>query len=890
VSRPPRRALRAALALVALSSPIVPRARRVEWRRQWAADLQHQSAFLDSHGGGRSAAVDLLWRARGAFTHAWILRLRSVSMPTFMSDVRYGARMLVKRPGFAAVAVILLGLGVGANTAIYSWIDAVLLAPLHGAAHADSVVVVKGTTLTRRDISVSYPNYGDMRDRLPESIDGLVAFRTVAFNIRIDGDAERAWGELVSANIFSVLGVSPLHGRLLVPDDDRAPGASAVAVVSYDFWQRRFGGSPSAVGRVVAINGTPFTIVGVAPPDFSGATTSMRLDVWVPMMMQPAVYGGGDRLNSRGNAWLNVLARLSPGHDLPAAQRDLARVAAQLTEEFPDVNAERGVALYPMWRDPQSAAAVLGPVFGLLVAVTAVVLLIVCANLASLLIARGTVRQREIAVRLALGASRTRIVRQLLTESLLLAIAGGALGLIAAVFMSRGLGALVPPTPLPIATEVDFSGRVALVSFALALATTLFFGLAPALQASRPALVPTLKESRGLAGSGRRRVRSALVVGQVALSILLLVGAGLFVRTFENARSADAGFDLHDGVLASLDLLPAGYDAERGALFFRDLLADLREVPGIESAAIARDIPLTLGNSGSDTTVEVEGYVPAEGEELTTYYDRISPGFFDTMGIPLVSGRAFDDRDTGQSEAVIIVNRTMAERYWPGGEAVGKRVNVGDWMTVVGVVEDVSYRGVGVRARPYMYLPLYSQYRPDVTLIVRTTGDPVGVLGGIRTALSARDGNVPLFDVRTMEAHREMGALLPRMAAVMLAAFGGVSLVLASVGLYGLLAFVVTQRTPEIGVRLALGADRDGIVRLVVGQGLRLAAVGGAIGLGLAALLLPLASSQLVGVGPRDGFTYALASAVLVGTAVFASYLPARRAAGVDPIQALRYE
>ncbi len=885
-----RGALRAALALVALAAPVVPRARRNDWRRQWSADLEHQASFLAAHPGGRTAAVDLLWRARGAFTHACVLRFRSFAMPAFFADARYGARMFLKRPGFAAVAVILLGLGVGANTAIYSWIDAVLLMPLRGAAHADAMVVVKGTTLTRRDISVSYPNFADMRDRLPASIDGLAAFRTVALNIRIDADAERAWGELVSANMFSVLGVSPLHGRLLVPGDDSAPGASAVAVVSHDYWQRRFGGSPSAVGRVVAINGTPFTIVGVAPPDFRGATTSMTLDIWVPMMMQPAVYTGGDRLNSRGNAWLNVLARLSPGHDLPSAQRDLARVAAALAEEFPDVNRDRGVALYPMWRDPQSAAAVIGPVLGLLLAVTAVVLLIVCANLASLLLARATVRQREIAVRLALGASRTRIVRQLLTESLLLALAGGALGLLFAVFMSRGLGGLVPPSPLPIAIDVDFTGRVPLVSFGLALAATIVFGLVPALQSSRPALVPTLKESRGLAGSSRRRLRNALVVGQVALSILLLVGAGLFVRALDNARVADAGFDLEDGLLASVDLLPAGYDAERGTLFFGGLIDDLRSVPGVESAAFARDMPLTLGNSGSDTTVEVEGYVPAEGEELTTYYDRISPGFFETMGIPVVAGRAFEDRDTSQSEGVIVVNRTMAERYWPGEDPIGRRVRVGDWMTVVGVVEDVAYRGVGVAVRPYMYVPLYNWYRPDVTLVVRTAGDPGRVLDGVRAAIRARDANVPLFDVRTVEAHREMGALLPRMAAVMLAMFGAAALVLASVGLYGLLAFVVAERTPEIGVRLALGADRAGIVRLVVGQGLRLALVGGAIGLGLASLVLPLASSQLVGVSPRDGLTYALVFAVLVGVAGVASYLPARRAAGVDPIRALRYE
>ena len=884
--------LRTALQVVAAAALVVPRARRADWRRQWTADLHHQCAFLESHGAGAAAAFDLLARTRGAITHAWILRWRAVSMPESLTDVRYGVRAFASRPGFTAVAVLLLGLGIGANTAIYGWIEAFLLIPLKGASRAADLVVVKGATPTRRDISVSYPNYADMRDRLaasPASVDGLVAFRSVALNVRIDDMAERAWGELATANLFEVLGVTPLHGRLLVPDDDRAPRSSAVAVISHDYWRRRFSADPAVVGRVVAINGTPFTIVGVAPPGFYGATTGMRLDVWVPMMMQTAVYGG-DRLTQRGNAWLTVLARLTPGHQLAEAERDLSRLARQLEAEHPEVNKDRGVAIYPMWRDPQSAAAIVGPMLAVLVAVTGIVLLIVCANLAGLLLARGATRQREIAVRLALGASRARIVRQLLTESLLLAAAGGIAGLVCAVFISRGLTSLVPPTPLPIATDVDWTGRVPLVSFGIALLTTLVFGLVPALQSSRPALVPSLKEARIVPGGGRRRLRQVLVAGQVALSIALLAGAGLFVRTFEYARRADAGFTLEAGLLASLDLLPAGYDAERGTALFRDLLADIRSLPGVQSAAIARDMPLTLGGSGSDTGVEVEGYVPAEGEELTTYYDRISPDFFTTMGIRLIAGRPFTDRDTAASERVAIVNRTMAERYWPGGQAVGKRVMAGEWLTVVGVAEDVAYRGIGQAARPYLYLPLYGWYRSDVTLIVGTAGDPAGVLDGVRARLRERDANLALFDVRTVEAHRELGAFIPRTVAVMLGVFGLVAAVLASVGIYGLLAFVVAERTPEIGVRLALGADRRAIVRLVVGQGLRLTAVGVAIGLGLAAVLLPLASSQLVGVGPRDGWSYAVACLLLIAGAMAASYLPARRAASVDPLRAIRCE
>jgi len=882
--------LRVALGLLALAAPVVPRSRRGTWRRQWEADLRHQWAFLASQPGARFRRFDLLLRARGAFVHALVLRLRSLSMPTFLHDLRYGARMLTKRPGFTAVAVLLLGLGIGANGTIFSWTEGLLFRPISGAAHAASLLSLHGTTPTRDALSVSYPNFVDLRDRRPASVAGMTALRFIAVNIQTDGVPERAWAELVTADFFEVLGVTPAAGRVLTRDDDRATGGSPVVVLSHGYWQRRFDGSPAVVGRTINVNGTPFTVVGVAAPEFQGATTGMALDMWVPMSMQPAVYAGTDRLTQRGNSWLGVLVRPAEGSDISTVQAGLSRVAAQLAEEHPDVNEDRGVVLYPLWRDPQSAAAILGPVFGLLMAVTAVVLLIVCANLASLLLARGSSRRREIAVRLALGASRTRIVRQLLTESVLLAVLGGAAGLLFTLVTSRLLGAFIPPSPLPIDASVDLSLRVPLISFALALGTTVLFGLAPALQSSRPALVPTLKEARGMVGGGRRWLRGGLVAGQVALSVLLLVGAGLFVRTFQQARVADPGFDLEQGWLASLDLLPGGYDAERGRLLYRQLLQDVRALPGVESAAIGRDLPLIVGGSGSDTSVEIEGYVPAQGEEITIFYDRISPGFFGTLGVPLLAGRDFTDADAGDAQPVIVINRTMARRYWPDQDPVGGRVRIGDWATVVGVVDDMAYRGIGTPARPYMYLPLYSYYRPDVTLIVRTAADPGPVYEPLRAAVQARDANLPLFDVRTVAAHKDMSVFVPRLAALMLGLFGGLALLLAGVGLYGLLAFIVTERTAEIGVRLALGASSSGIVRLVVGQGLRLTALGGIIGVTLAAVLMPLAASQLVGVGAHDALTYATAVAVLLGGAMLASYLPARRAAAVDPIRALRHE
>jgi len=887
---PVARALGLALALVDLMAPVVPRSRRDAWRRQWAADLWYQWAFLvDQQGATARSGAELARRAAGSVPHALALRLRSWSQPMLMNDVRYGVRMLAKRPGFTATAILILGLGVGANATIFSWVEAFLLTPLPGVADADRLVSVHGTTRTRRNISLSWPNFADMRDAKPAGISGMAAHRAVAINVRTTGDPERAWAELVSADFFDVVGVPAALGRALVPDDDRAPGASAVAVLSHDYWQHRFAGDPGVVGTPISINGRPFTIVGVAPEGFRGAMAAIQMDLWVPMMMQEVVTAG-DRLTARGNAWLDVVARLSPGATIAEAQAGLSVTAAQLAAAWPDVNEDRGVAVYPLWRDPSSATAILAPVLGLLMAVVGIVLLIACANLANLLLARGAGRQREVAVRLALGASRRRIVAQLMTESALLALAGAAVGLAVAAWTSRLLGAFVPPTPLPIVTDANVSPGVFLFGVALALATTVVFGLAPALQASRPELVPSLKETLGAIGTRRRAwIRATLVVAQVSLSVVLLVGAGLFVRTLQNTEHADVGFDLEDGLLASIDLLPAGYDQARGTAFFKALRARVAAIPGVESAALARDIPLKLGG-GSDTSAEIEGYEPAPGEEITLFYDRVSPGYFETMGIELVSGRPLADTDTEGSARVVVINETMAKRYWKGQDPVGKRLRLGDWATVVGVVRDVTYTTVGAPPVSFMYLPVYQWYRPDTTLVVRTAAEPIAVAGSIRAALRSLDPNLPLFDVRTMTEHRDMAVFIPRLAATLLGAFGVLALLLATVGLYGLLAFTVSQRTQEIGVRVALGARREDILHLIVGQGLRLTLAGVAIGLAVALAAMPLVASQLVGVGARDGWSYAMTSLVLVAAAAVATYLPARRAAAVDPLRALRYE
>jgi predicted permease len=881
-------ALRAAQAAVRFASVVVPATRRHDWRRQWDADLFHQWAFLEAHPR-RGRTLDLLSRAGGAVPHALSLRFRSWNMPTLFNDLRHGARNLAARPGFTGVAILLLGLGIGANATVYAWVENFLLRPLPGVSRTADLVALHGTTRTRRDISVSNPNFADLAARRPESLSHLAAHRLIAVNVRAEAEPERAWAEIVTGDYFALLGVQPQHGRVLSSDDDRVPGGHPVAVISHRYWTRRFGARRAVIGSDIRINGAAFTVVGVAAERFRGGFPAVSTDLWVPMMMQRAVYPG-DRLTARGDAWLSALARLAPGASIDQARAGLSAVAAQLATEHPDVNTNRGIAVYTLATDPSTAAGILGPMFAVLAAVGGVVLLTVCANLASLLLVRGAARQREIAVRLALGASRLRIVRQLLAENVLLAAGGAAAGVVFALWASGLFRLFVPPTPQPIDADVILSLRLVLYSLGLALATTVVFGLVPALQISRPSLVPALKESRGAIG-GRRRtwVRNALVVTQVALSALLLAGAGLFARTLANAQRFDVGFDMEHGLLASIDLAPAGYDEPRGLALFDTLLQRIGAIPGVEAAALARDVPLKLGG-GSDTSVEIEGYVPSEGEEITIYYDRVSPDIFRALGVPLIAGRGFTPRDAAASERVIVINETMARRYWKDGDAIGRRVDFGGPATVVGVVGDLTYTSPGAAPVAYMYLPLAAYYRPDMTLVVRTTGDPAGVATPIRAALQSIDANLPLFDVSTMAERRGIVLFVPRLVATLLGVLGAAALVLAAVGLYGLLAFVVGQRTQEIGVRLALGAQPSELRRLIVRQGVRLAAIGVAGGLGLACVVLPLASSQLIGVGARDLTSYGGAALLLVGGAIAASYLPARRAAAIDPIEALRVD
>ena len=881
----PDRALRAARAAIAACAWLVPGDRRAAWRQQWEGDLAGQAAFLRARGGEEAAIRrDLLRRSTGALRHALWFRTRQWRTLMILQDLRHAFRSLVQRPGFTAAIVLTLGLAIGANATIFSWIDAVVLNPLPGVPRSSELVVVRFATPTRANLSFSYPNYRDVRDSRPEGLTGIAVYDQMPLSMRIDGAPERVWADIVSANIFEVLEVNAALGRTLLPSDDAA-GQSFVTVISDRLWRTRFDSDPEVVGRTVGLNGHRFTIVGVTPPTFRGVMSGFSMDLWVPVTMHP-VLTGDNRLEARGSGWMRGIARKLPGEAGEQADASLRVVASRLAAEHP-VNEGRTLRADPL--SEEGVSSVLGPVLGVVMAVVGLVLLIACANVSGLLLARAVSRRHEVAIRTALGASRFRLARQMFLESFVLALMGGIAGVAVAIWTSGGLDALLPPLPYPVLIGADLNPRVLLFSGGVVIFATIVFGLAPALSGSRTQLQSTLRSSRsGTTTLGRARLRRVLVVSQVALAMVLLICAGLFVRTLGNAYRVDPGFSQRNAVLASFDLNSLGYTEEKGIAFYDELLGRVGALPGVESATLSTLVPLTIGG-GSDTSPIIDGYTPGENEEVTVYYGMVAPRYFETMGIDIVAGRPIDERDRDGRAQAVVINETMARRYWPGRDAVGGRLRTGrEWSTVVGVARDGKYGSLAEPPRSVMYMPIAQAFRPDPVLLVATRADAAVVMGTVRETVTALAPDLAVYDVRTLEEHLRMSVAIPRMAALLLGIFGGVALTLAGIGLYGLVAFVVGQRTQEIGVRMALGADRRDILRNVMGQGARLAAAGLVVGGVLAALATPLMSSLLVDVSPTDVWTFGATAAVLLTVALVAAWIPARRAANLDPVRALR--
>ncbi|MFY9529813.1 MAG: ABC transporter permease [Candidatus Acidiferrales bacterium] len=815
-------------------------------------------------------------------------------METLWQDLRYGLRVLAKSPGFAAIAVLTLALGIGANSTIFSWINSTLLNPVPGLEHTSEFVSLSLGKTARNPFPLSYPDFVELRDK-NRSCSGLTGFSPSPMSLTGTSKPERVWGVVASANYFDVLGVRPVLGRGFLPAEDREPGGAPVAVISYRLWQTRFAANPSIVGQTMEIDRHPYTIIGVTPAIFQGGQTGLRADLWIPVMMEQQVIPGADRLHDHHYFWLFVLGRLRPGVTLQQGQQEMTLLIQRIAEQYPEEHkGHESVTMYPLWRAPYGANAAFSSLLPMLMAISGVVLLLACANVANLLLVRSIGRRREIAVRLSIGASRWRLVRQLLIESLVLALAGGGLAMLLTAWTAGTMMKFVPPTNLPLYLSVRADRVVLLVTFVLSILTGVIFGILPALRSSSVVPVAVLKEDSGSASGGlhRARLASGLVVAQVALSLFLLICAGLFIRSFRQAQLADPGFNAEHVLLASYDLFPAGYSEAAGIEFHRQLLAKLEALPGVQSVTLSNSVPFTFAGGGS-TSVKPEGYVWQAHESMEIPDAIVGPNYLRTMQIPVVAGREFTAQDAEKSQPGVIVNQAFADRYWPHQDALGKRLitDISDReFSVIGVARNSNYGELGETPRPFLFLPVYQLYRPGMIIHARVSGDPLTLASTVENAVHELNAELPVFDVTTLKSSEQLATVGRRIAGTFVGAFGLLALVLAAVGIYGVIAYTTRQRTHEIGIRMALGARRSDVFRLVLRQGLRLTLVGVVIGLVVSFGLTRFLGGLLFGVTTTDALTFASVAILLSVVALTACYVPARRATQVDPMVALRYE
>jgi len=858
------------------------------------AHLQLEADRLREDGLSEHDARDAARRAFGNVTQArerFYERGRWLAWDNFFRDLRFGLRTLHNHPGFTAIAVLTLALGVGSTATVFSWIRSTLLDPIPGASRTSEIVsIARGGDLNSAG-EFSWLDFRDLRSRA-RSFSGLIAFGIRPMNLTGTGKPLHVWGTAVTANYFDVLGVHPLLGRGFLSTDDRAPGAAPEVVLSYALWQKRFGGDPHIVTRTVAIDQHSFTVVGVAPPEFQGSLTGLRMDLWVPLMMQREVISDRDRLDDRGDYWLMAQGRLAPGVTPAQARQELDLLMQRLVDQFPDEHyGHVEIGVYPLWRAPNGANAHFYILFPMLLALAGVVLLLACANVANLLLVRSVARRREIAIRLSLGAGRGRIIRQLLAESALLALAAGTLAMLIARWSAGSFQSFVPPTSFPVSLPLRADSTVLFVTLAIALFTVLLFGLLPALRASGIAPAAVLKEEAGSVSGGRRiaRLTNFLVAAQLALSLLLLVTAGLFIRGFRNAQRFDPGFNPEHVFVASYDLYASGYGPQTGLEFDRQLLAKVSALPGVESATLADAVP--LGFSRNTEMVRIEGYANRPHESMDVRSATVGPNYLHTLQIPLVEGRDFTSQDTQQSQRVAIVNQAFADRYWPRQEALGKRIwTLGEWFTVVGIARNSDYDALNESPKPFLYVPMFQDYFTVALVEARVHGDPLSYSSAVENCLHQLNPDMPLYDVEPLSAFTEVASARQRISGTFVGVFGLLALVLASVGIYAVVAYTTRRRTHEIGIRLALGAGRRDVLRLVLGHGFRLTLAGVAAGLVLALGVTRLLRNSLFGVAPTDVLTYSAVAALLFAVALAACYIPARRAMRVDASLALRHE
>ncbi len=813
-----------------------------------------------------------------------------------MHDLRYAFRQLARSPGFTAVVVLSLALGIGANTTVFCWIENLLLRPLPGVAHQEQLVVITTSHGERMWDTVSLP---DLRDigALDQVFSGICGSQQTPACLTVDRSLEWVYGQIVTASFFDVLGVKPILGRTFLPEEDLKPGGHPVVVIAEKLWRRKFGGDPRIIGKVVDINRHAFTIVGVAPASFQGDIAGLACDFWAPTMMHREVaYAGIDanQVLQRYSRWHHTYARLQPGVSIAEARAALKTLSARLEQAYPRTNTDIHLHAWALWDSTYGAASIFRPVLGLLLAVSLGVLLIVSANVANLLLARATSRQKEIAIRLAVGANRPRLIRQLLTESVVLAVLGGTLGVLFAYWMVDLFPLFLPKTHLPIAVAQSIDTRALVATLGLTLAAGLAFGLVPALQASRPHLNDVLKESgRSSSGSSlHHRARSLLVVIEVALALVLLVGAGLCLKGLRQSHRVDAGLDANGVLLAGLRVGMNGYTRETAPAFFRTLRQRIATLPGVESVALANWFPLGFEDTGTDN-IEITGRPSRVGEPLNFRRATVSPDYFATLHIPLVAGRDFTDRDDEKAQRVAIINETMAARFWPGQDAIGHTFKTnGQERTIIGVAKAGKYRALNDPPECFFYVPsAQATWDLDLSLCVRlANANPSAFSNTLRREIHAIDPGVEIWQTLPLSAYIDAALLPQKIASSLLGVLSVVALTLAAMGVYAVMGYAVSQRTQEFGVRIALGATTRDVLWQVARQGLALAVAGVVAGLVVASGVTRLIGGFLYGVSPFDLVIFTGVPLLLIGVAAIACLIPARRATLVDPVEALRAE
>jgi predicted permease len=811
-------------------------------------------------------------------------------MQTFLQDLRFGFRMLRRSPGFSLLAILCLTLGIGTNAAVLSWIEGILIRPYPLVAHQDRMFALIGTT---RGVpghnGLSYPDFVEL-ERNSTLFESFIIDRITGTTLSVGDRAERALVGIVSANYFDALGVRPILGRGFRPEEETGRNAHPVAVISYRIWKDRYNFDPNIIGRTQFMNGVQHTIIGVAPERFHGTFVGYSFSFWVPTSMQETFDTTGYKLENRGARWIEGYAILKPGVSRQQAQAELNSISQRLETDFPETNRGHENQLVPLWKTPFNGAGNMSSTLAITMAVVFLVLLIACANVSNLLLARSLLRRHEITMRLALGAGRGRLVRQLVTEGLLLSLIA-AVGGIAVAYWCRNALVLAFPPPLP-GTVIDYPGqidwRVLAVSAGICIASTLLFALVPAIRASDVDLSNALKAEAGgvLGGSSRSRLRSALVLVQVSLSFILLAGTGLLLQSLIKMQNASPGFNTNV-VDSVVDLFSAGYKLDRAKIFHTQLLDRVRTLPGVESAALTRVIPFSY-NVFSSAPIEVDGYQPPPNEQPTVEYIEVTEDYFTTLGIPISSGREFMRTDDENASPVAIINETMAAKYWPGKNPVGQRLKAKDrWLQIVGIAKNSNYRSKTETPVPFFYVPLRQNFRVQNTLLIRTPETPGAMMKALAREVRALDPNLaPLITDRLQDQIDEI-SYSQRLAVTLVALFGAMALFLAAIGLYAVMSYSVSQGTRELGLRMALGAGVKDLLRLVMSRGLRLTAAGIVIGIVAAVMLTRLMADLLYKVSPRDPIVFGTAFIILIVVAFIACFVPAWRATRIDPVQAL---